>query len=422
MPREILIRCEGVSRKFCRDLKRSLWYGVQDIAADFIRLGHKEASGHDLRDGEFWANRDISFEVRSGECLGLVGRNGAGKTTLLKMLNGLIKPDHGRIELHGRIGALIALGAGFNPILTGRENVFVNGSILGLTQRQVSERFDEIVAFAELEEFIDTPVQNYSSGMKVRLGFAVATTIRPRILLIDEVLAVGDAAFRVRCAQRIREVMDSGCAVVLVSHDMTQICNLCTQALWLDRGQVHQVGDPKTVVREYLAPSAEKDNPSEWVRLSNTSDKGTPAELMRIKVISPHGQDRISISSGGSVLVEFDTRQNGLHLDFTFDLINDEGVQVFHTGGILNESAGSRIGCYQIEVALPGYLLNSGRYSLSVWLGESQSTILSRVDHAVNFEVHHEPAGVNFSKLPGVIAPKLDWELSITERRQTDGT
>ncbi len=177
-----------MSKKFCRSLKRSLWYGAADMAREVAGAGTR----HDrLRKDEFWAVDDVSFELRRGECLGLVGRNGAGKTTLLKVLNGLIKPDSGSIALQGKVGALIALGAGFNPILTGRENIYINGSILGLTKREIHDKMEEIIDFAEIRDFVDSPVQCYSSGMNVRLGFAVAASMNPDILVVDEVLAVG---------------------------------------------------------------------------------------------------------------------------------------------------------------------------------------------------------------------------------------
>ena len=228
----MLVRVDDVSKKFCRSLKRSLWYGVTDMATELVggRGRHDE-----LRQEEFWAVRNVSFELRRGECLGLVGRNGAGKTTLLKMLNGLIKPDHGRIEMRGRIGALIALGAGFNPILTGRENIFVNGSVLGLTKREINEKLDEIIEFADIGDLIDAPVQSYSSGMTVRLGFAVATALTPDVLLLDEVLAVGDAGFRHKCYSRINKLLGS-CAVIFVSHSMEQVAQICHAILRMRQG------------------------------------------------------------------------------------------------------------------------------------------------------------------------------------------
>ncbi len=232
MSDEILVKVENVSKKFCYGLKRSLWYGVKDIAAEVMgRNNHQQK----LRAKEFWALKDISFELKRGEVLGLIGRNGAGKTTILKILNGLIKPDSGRVTMCGKVGALIALGAGFNPVLTGRENIYINGSVLGLSRKKIDAKFDEIVDFAEVWDFIDTPVQSYSSGMRVRLGFAVASSLSPDILLIDEVLAVGDAAFRAKCYNRLAN-MKMNSSIILVSHSMHDIGRLCHSVLVFNLG------------------------------------------------------------------------------------------------------------------------------------------------------------------------------------------
>jgi lipopolysaccharide transport system ATP-binding protein len=229
---EALVTVEGVSKKFCRDLKRSLWYGMTDMVAEMAGARH---ANQQLRRDEFWAIKDVSFELKRGQCLGLIGRNGAGKTTLLRMLNGLIKPDGGRITMHGRVGALIALGAGFNPVLTGRENIAVNASVLGLSRAEISEKMDEIIDFAEIDEFIDAPVQSYSSGMQVRLGFAVATAISPDVLLLDEVLAVGDAGFRHKCYSRIDKLLKNS-AVIFVSHSMEYVAQICHSVLQMRHG------------------------------------------------------------------------------------------------------------------------------------------------------------------------------------------
>lgn len=233
MDNDILVQVEGVSKKFCRNLRRSLYYGVQDIGSELLGRAKNGA----LRRDEFWAVQDVSFELRRGECLGLIGHNGAGKSTLLKMLNGLIKPDRGRITMKGRIGALIELGAGFNPILTGRENVYNNGAVLGFSKKEIDKKFDAIVDFAEIGDFIDTPVQNYSSGMKVRLGFAVAAQMEPDVLLIDEVLAVGDVGFTFKCINRIFEMSDN-CVTILVSHDMSKITRVASSTMLMNKGEV----------------------------------------------------------------------------------------------------------------------------------------------------------------------------------------
>jgi lipopolysaccharide transport system ATP-binding protein len=236
---ETLVKVENVSKKFCRNLKLSLWYGMKDLGNELLGRSHNGAGK--LRKDDFWAVNDISFELKRGDCLGLIGRNGAGKTTLLRMLNGLIKPDRGRIEMRGRVGALIALGAGFNPVLTGRENIYVNAAVLGLTKDETDAKFEKIVEFAELGEFIDSPVQSYSSGMTVRLGFAVATALEPDVLLLDEVLAVGDVGFRHKCHNRIIELTKK-CAVIVVSHSMPNLTRISTDILLINKGEKIYLG------------------------------------------------------------------------------------------------------------------------------------------------------------------------------------
>ncbi|TBW25561.1 ABC transporter ATP-binding protein [Gramella sp. KN1008] len=230
--KEVLVKVEGLSKKFCKDLKTSLWYGIKDLLSN---LNGNQAE-RSLREKEFWAVKDINFELRRGECLGLIGHNGAGKSTLLKMLNGLINPDAGKITIKGRVGALIELGAGFNPILTGRENIYNNGAVLGFTRKEIEEKLEEIIDFAEIREFIDMPVQNYSSGMKVRLGFAVAAQMKPDVLIIDEVLAVGDLGFILKCFKTIDLILPNT-AIIFVSHSMPQVSRLCDEIILLERGR-----------------------------------------------------------------------------------------------------------------------------------------------------------------------------------------
>ena len=256
---EPVIAVKNVGKKFCRSLHRSLVYGVQDICGDLLG----QSASTRLRTGEFWANEGIDFELKQGECLGLIGRNGAGKTTLLKLLNGLIKPDSGHISIRGRVGALIALGAGFNPILTGRENIYINGTVLGLSKLEIDENFEKIVSFAELSEFVDSPVQNYSSGMQVRLGFAIASTLEPDLLLVDEVLAVGDTRFRFKCYERMLELKEKGASVILVSHQMADIMRITDRVIVLHKGK--KVFDGST----YEGISCYEDYSMDGVSLAN---------------------------------------------------------------------------------------------------------------------------------------------------------
>ncbi|OBX23240.1 MULTISPECIES: ABC transporter ATP-binding protein [Bizionia] len=245
--KEVLVKVEGLSKKFCKDLKTSLWYGVKDLISG-VRGSNLERT---LRPKEFWAVTDINFELRRGECLGLIGHNGAGKSTLLKILNGLINPDAGTVTIKGRVGALIELGAGFNPILSGRENIYNNGAILGFSRKEIDSKLDEIIAFAELEEFIDMPVQHYSSGMKVRLGFAVAAQMEPDVLIIDEVLAVGDLGFVLKCFKTIDAILPRT-AVIFVSHNMPMVSRICNTIILLEKGvSKFQGTDVSGIIDEY---------------------------------------------------------------------------------------------------------------------------------------------------------------------------
>lgn len=305
MSDDVLVRVENVSKRFCRSLKRSLWYGLQDLGSEISGRRHGGGCGLpqtsadvQLRQDEFWAVKDASIELRRGECMGLIGRNGAGKTTLLRILNGLIKPDTGKIEMKGRIGALIALGAGFNPVLTGRENIYTNGSILGLSAKQIDGKIEEIVEFAEINEFIDSPVQSYSSGMQVRLGFAVATALQPDILLIDEVLAVGDLPFRAKSYKKLGEIMKQT-AVIVVSHNEAQIQRLCQKSVYLAGGEIVFYGDTPQTFEAYNRDN----NPS--LGESAESSRLIKSDFIRDCKVLPY---RLTASTGGRLSTK-------IHLD-----------------------------------------------------------------------------------------------------------
>ncbi|HEX6100131.1 MAG TPA: ABC transporter ATP-binding protein [Thermoanaerobaculia bacterium] len=241
-----------VSKKYCHSLRRSLWYGVKDIARELAVRGG--AAG--LRDGEFWAVDDVSFELARGEALAVVGRNGAGKSTLLKVLYGLLKPDRGEVRVHGRSEAMIELGTGIDPLLTGRQNVRVGAALRGLSRRQAEELSERVIDFTELGEFIDVPVQAYSSGMKARLAYALAAHLQPDVLLVDEVLAVGDIAFQRKCAAHMRAYLDAGGSLLLVSHNTWHIQSLCERGILLDRGRVTFAGTAVETLNAMLEPRA----------------------------------------------------------------------------------------------------------------------------------------------------------------------
>lgn len=248
MRSDLSLVAHRVSKKFGLTLKQSLRYGLKDMARTFLGA---RVSTDQLRQGEFWAVRDVSFQLQRGESIGIMGVNGSGKSTLLRMLNGVYAPDAGHIQIRGRVAALIAAGAGFAPMLSGRENVYINGALLGLTKRQVDALMDEIIAFSELEDFIDLPVRNYSSGMFVRLGFAIAALSRPDVLLMDEVLAVGDLNFQKKCFDCILSMKKQGTSIILVSHSPGSIWAVCDRGLFMDHGQVVVDGSAEDIVRAY---------------------------------------------------------------------------------------------------------------------------------------------------------------------------
>lgn len=233
-----LIQIEGLSKKYCKDLQKSLWYGLQDSTREIFGISRNS----ELRSKEFWALQDINIQLRRGECLGLIGQNGAGKSTLLKILNGIIKPDKGKVTMRGRVAAIIELGAGFNPALTGKENIYANGAILGLRKLEIDQLYDSIVDFSELESFIHSPVRYYSSGMRVRLGFSIAIHLKPDILLLDEVLAVGDMGFRIKSLNAMASLIKDT-AVIFVSHSVDQIARICTSVCLLENSKVAYLGE-----------------------------------------------------------------------------------------------------------------------------------------------------------------------------------
>lgn len=270
------VKVEGLSKKFSISLKDSLRYGLMDSTRRMLGL---KRHGEILRPGEFWALKDVSFTLNPGEALGIMGVNGSGKTTLLRVLNGTYAPDTGVVQLRGRIGSLIAVGAGFSPMMSGRENVYVSGSLLGMTQAEIRAKFDEIVAFSELESFIDMPVRNYSSGMAIRLGFAVAALGDPDVLLVDEVLAVGDMAFSKKCYERIFRMRENGTTILVVSHSIGAVWSICNSGLFLDGGNssgkigvedVCRAYDQKTYFISYKNTETLNENDTETINENNT--------------------------------------------------------------------------------------------------------------------------------------------------------
>ncbi len=389
MSDEVLVKCENVSKKFCRTLKRSLWYGVQDICSELNpSRGESDIVGiehfPELRKGEFWAVNDVSFELKRGECLGLIGHNGAGKSTLLKMLNGLIKPDHGRITMKGRIGALIELNAGFNPILTGRENVYIYGSILGFSKKEIDRKYDAIVDFAELSDFMEMPFKSYSSGMKVRLGFAVAVQMEPDVLIIDEVLAVGDMGFRAKCYNTIYNLIKNS-AVILVSHAMPHIDRTCTCALLMKNGQ-KKIFSKNTakVIDEYY--SAFQTNHKNIMQLDDVY-------LTNLQLNGKNGTIH-SIDYGDSLEISFELEVSEkfrqIEISVSYQSLSME--MIAYSNSTIEGVSINNDGCRKVcKICLDKLILGSGKKYLSLIIRDSNTNeMLCWANSFAEINVNHK--------------------------------
>jgi len=362
--KEVLIKVEGLSKKFCKDLKTSLWYGIKDLISN-VGSSQNEVS---LRKHEFWAVKDINFELRRGECLGLIGHNGAGKSTLLKVLNGLINPDAGKITISGRVGALIELGTGFNPILTGRENIYNNGAILGFSKKEIESKVEDIIDFSEIREFIDMPVQNYSSGMKVRLGFAVAAQMEPDILIIDEVLAVGDVGFRFKCLNAISKLMKNS-AVIFVSHSMPMIYRVCNKVMLLDHGEnlLFSANIGQAVEQYYQMFDSGKQS------IVGSGE----AQVEHIELITDREKvimgGRIEVIHGESIIFNLKVRIDSHIPTVSIQLVvwNHEMLPVLdimapNKCGYLIENNSSNL--HNVSLEISNLILNNGKHSVSVMI------------------------------------------------------
>jgi lipopolysaccharide transport system ATP-binding protein len=380
----ILVEVEGLSKKFCKDLKTSLWYGLKDLTANVF--GKKQSNK--LREKEFWAVKDISFTLRRGECLGLIGHNGAGKSTLLKILNGLINPDEGKVTIHGKVGALIELGAGFNPILSGRENIYNNGAILGFSKKEIDEKLEEIIDFAEIREFIDMPVQNYSSGMKVRLGFAVAAQMQPDVLIIDEVLAVGDLGFILKCFKTIDTILPNT-AIIFVSHSMPMVSRICNHIILMDRGvAMFQGEDVGKAIDKYYTRFA--DNESSVV-FDDGSISYESSELMEAK---SYDNNVAQLEWGNTLKLKFKFKTNTLNQPLTFyiSIYDKEQRPVAILEPNLEDLiAEKNSNLIEFIVEHKNLQLSKGIYVLNIVVSKmANSEPLLRINGILSFQVLHE--------------------------------
>lgn len=370
----LAIKVKNVSKKFGLTLRQTMKYGLQDVSRRLIGKANKSDI---LRTGEFWAVDNVSFELHGGESLGIMGVNGCGKTTLLRMLNGVYTPDVGRIEIRGRVGALIAAGAGFAPMLSGRENIYVNGALLGLSTKEMNALMDEIIAFSELGDFIDLPVKNYSSGMYVRLGFAIAALSKPDVLLMDEVLAVGDLNFQKKCYDYILQLKQQGTAIILVSHSPGAIWSVCDRGLFMHKGQLVVDGPVENVIKAYEdqnSRNAARSNQSAH-ELKNEYGymKGGTGDVIchSVKLLSESGDiEKNEFEFCENILIEADVEvknpQENLILRFTVDAMHYRFIATldsYEQGFLLSFV---NVGKYKLKVKVNKPNFRPGSYNLNV--------------------------------------------------------
>lgn len=407
-----IIRVENVSKLYRIGNQEASYGTLREAIVEAVRTPFNWLQrGNGKRNHEtLWALKDISFEVAAGEVVGLIGRNGAGKSTLLKVLARITEPTTGRAELYGRVASLLEVGTGFHPELTGRENVYLNGAILGMAKAEINRKFDQIVAFAELEKFLDTPVKRYSSGMYMRLAFSVASHLEPEILLVDEVLAVGDAAFQKKCLGKMGEVAKEGRTVLFVSHNMTAVRSLCERAFWLDKGEIVKTGETGQVVLDYLQEGALTTLERVWEDQA-TAPGDTTARLQQIS-IRPVGQgpeEPITVMTALQVDASFYNYVPGAVLNFSVVLYNLEGLAIFNTGSGAHSFPA---GLVQGSFVIPGNFLNDDTYTIRLLIVKNKTEVVLDLHELLVFEVHDVDRLDWYGKWVGAVRPKFDWELS----------
>jgi lipopolysaccharide transport system ATP-binding protein len=423
MDKNTAILVENLGKQYHIREKRVGYYTIRDTIVNVVKspfqrmqavLSGNAGSAMEAK-SKFWALKNLSFEMKQGEALGIIGHNGAGKSTLLKILSGITDPSEGQALIRGRVGALLEVGTGFHPELSGRENIYLNGAILGMTRQEIEAKFDEIVSFAEVERFIETPVKHYSSGMRLRLGFAVAAHLEPEILVVDEVLAVGDAKFQKKSLGRMTNIAHEGRTVLFVSHNMSAVQNMCTRVIWLQNGQIVMDGAPAEVVAQYLKTSIETKTEQVWEDIE-TAPGNDKVRLRRAAVgpLTPNELNIIDMRTPIKIEIELWNKVEGAYLDVRLDIYNQEGILIFATGSITDRNWHDKpmpSGQYRYTCYIPGDLLNAGTHRVTAATVHLSTIPVFRYDELISFEVldSAEVRSGWYGKQPGAVKPLLDW-------------
>lgn len=407
-----IVRVESLSKQYRLGGRESAYDTLRESIVEAVRTPFKRLRGDN--GNSIWALQDLNFEVAPGEVLGIVGRNGAGKSTLLKVLSRITQPTTGRVELFGRVASLLEVGTGFHPELTGRENIYLNGAVLGMKRVEIDSKFDQIVEFSELEKFLDTPVKRYSSGMYMRLAFAVASHLEPEILIIDEVLAVGDAQFQKKCLGKMSNVATQGRTVLFVSHNMVAVQSLCQRAIWLDRGRIVNEGPASEVVADYLTSGTASQLDEVWDDIA-TAPGNDIVRLHSIRVRAEDGSsDALTKKTPFLIEIEYWNRQPGARLHIALHLYTAQDIIAFTTGNgpdVAGTDAYTAAGLFRCTCRIPADLLNTGRHRFVLFVVRDSNSVIYRHESGVSFEVLDLQAReVSFyGREPGVVQPVLHW-------------
>jgi lipopolysaccharide transport system ATP-binding protein len=394
------------------DINR-FWYKIRGREDPYLKIGESNDRSKRGISEYVWALRDVNFEVKQGEIIGIIGRNGAGKSTLLKILSRTTIPTIGTVKIKGRIASLLEVGTGFHPELSGRDNIYLNGAILGMTKKEITKKFDEIVDFAGVERYIDTPVKRYSSGMYVRLAFGVAAHLEPEILIVDEVLAVGDAEFQKKCLGKMQDVSSKdGRTVLFVSHNMTAIKSLCGSAIYLQNGRTADMGPAHQVINNYLSKNINSSllQSFEYPEIAPGNEK---VKLKRIEICSPLSENLqlITVKTLLNIEIEFWNFEDGKLINLSLLINTFAGECILATG---TDAKNLSIGLHSAKCVIPSDFLNDECYSISLMIVGDTSYPIHFFENIISFEVH-ENRNVNnwHGKWPGLVRPKLDFKILI---------
>jgi lipopolysaccharide transport system ATP-binding protein len=418
--KDLALRVTDLGKQYRRG-EREPYVVLRDVImrsarSSVARLRGGRQAGRPASDETFWAFRDVSFELPHGEAMGIIGRNGAGKSTLLKILSRITEPTEGEAVVNGTVGALLEVGTGFHPELTGRENVFLNGAILGMRRQEIRRKFDEIVEFAGVDRFVDTPVKRFSTGMRARLAFAVAAFLETDILVVDEVLAVGDAEFQKKCMGKMGDAAKGGRTVLFVSHNMAAMETLCRRSIWLENGRCLADGPTSQVVARYLSTSFSALTERSWPDLE--SAPGNDAVRVRRAVVRPErGRPGGVIDVRTPVVIEFDywNLRPGARLNLSLHVYNEQGIEVFNAVPYLERVWQGRPfprGLYRDRCHVPGDLLNDGVHRIALVVVRDSNHVLYQAEDLLVFEVRDDPAGRDgwYGSWTGAVRPRLAWE------------